>query len=65
MKAVSGDRFCRLLQGRGWRLVRINGSHHIFAKKGAAKTISVPVHGGKDLKQGLQKYLMKIAEIEK
>lgn len=64
MKAVSGRHFCRLLQARGWRLVRINGSHHIFVKEGIAETISVPVHGNKNLKQGLQKHLMKIAEIK-
>jgi len=29
MKAVSGERFCRLLETKGWALQRINGSHHI------------------------------------
>ena len=32
-------------------------------KSGRRERISVPVHGNKDLKQGLQKALMKIAEI--
>ena len=64
MKAVSGKRLCQLLEARGWRLRRINGSHHIYMKEGVAARISVPVHGNTVLKRGLQKHLMKIARIE-
>ena len=64
MKVVSGKRLCRLLEGKGWELKRINGSHHIYAKVGMTARISVPVHGNKPLKIGLQKHLMKIAGID-
>lgn len=64
MKAVSGKRFCRLLELKGWELKRTNGSHHIYAKVGNDARISVPVHGNTPLKIGLQKHLMKIAEID-
>ena len=64
MKAISGKRLCRLLQARGWRLARVRGSHHIFVKPGTNVRISVPVHGNRTLKRGLQRYLMKLAEIE-
>ena len=63
MKAVSGKRFCRLVEGKGWELKRINGSHHIYAKTGVNARISVPVHGNKPLKLGLQRHLMKVAGI--
>ena len=63
MRAVSGKQFCRLLESRGWRLRRIRGSHHIYVKAGVPARISVPVHGGM-LKRGLQKYLMRVAQIE-
>ena len=63
MKAVSGKRFCRLLESRGWQLKRISGSHHIYAKSGVTARISVPVHGDTALKRGLQSHLMKIAGI--
>lgn len=63
MKAISGKRFCKLLEDKGWSLKRINGSHHIFSKIGNNMRISVPVHGNKPLKLGLQKHLMKTAEI--
>ena len=64
MKTISGKRLCRLLEGKGWELKRINGSHHIYAKVGMTARISVPVHGNKPLKIGLQKHLMKIAGID-
>jgi predicted RNA binding protein YcfA (HicA-like mRNA interferase family) len=64
LKAISGKRFCQLLEGKGWDLKRINGSHHIYAKDGIIARISVPVHGNKPLKLGLQRHLMKVAEID-
>lgn len=64
MKNISGKAFCRLLEQRGWVLKRINGSHHIFTKPGRTERISVPVHGNSDLKIGLLKSLLKLAEID-
>ena len=64
MKAVSGRRFCRLLEARGWRLVRVNGSHHIYMRDDTPHRMSVPVHGNADLKIGLQRKMMKVAKIE-
>jgi len=64
LKAVSGKRFCKLVEGKDWKLKRINGSHHIFSKTGENARITVPVHGNKPLKIGLQRHLMKIAGID-
>ena len=61
MKQISGKEFIRLVQQRGWRLKRINGSHHIFTKEGQRERIFVPVHGNQTLKLGLLKHQMKIA----
>lgn len=36
----------KMLEAKGYRLARINGSHHIFAKPGAVHQ-SIPVHHGK------------------
>ena len=63
MKAVSGKRFCRILETKGWSLQRIKGSHYIYAKSGHPARISVPVHGNNPLKIGLQQHLMKLADI--
>ena len=64
MKVVSGKRLCRLLESRGWQLRRINGSHHIYSRVGTPVRISVPVHGDRTLKRGLQAHLMKLAGID-
>jgi len=64
LKAVSGKRFCRLLEANGWELKRINGSHHIYVKAGNIASISIPVHGNTPLKIGLQKHFMKVAGID-
>jgi predicted RNA binding protein YcfA (HicA-like mRNA interferase family) len=63
MKSISGKQLCRLLEAKGWGLARVTGSHHIYVKDGTNYRISVPVHGNKDLKAGLLRAAMKIAEI--
>ncbi|TDJ03776.1 MAG: type II toxin-antitoxin system HicA family toxin [Deltaproteobacteria bacterium] len=41
----------------GWRIVRIQGSHHILVKR--SKRISVPVHGNKPLAKGTEAAIIK------
>lgn len=64
MKTVSGKRLCKILEDKGWQLKTIRGSHHVYLKPGRIERISVPVHGGKDLKVGLLKAVMRIAYIK-
>ena len=63
MKAISCKELARLLERRGWELLRINGSHHIYGKQGSIVRLSVPIHGNQALKIGLQRHLLKLAEI--
>ncbi|MBF0257735.1 MAG: type II toxin-antitoxin system HicA family toxin [Desulfamplus sp.] len=63
MKSISGKKFARILEGLGWNLVRINGSHHIYMKQGSTARISLPIHGTDDLKIGLLRHFMKVAGI--
>lgn len=63
MKSISGKAFCKLLERKGWVLKKISGSHHIYMKTGYLERISVPVHGNHDLKIGLLRHHMKIANI--
>ncbi|HEU0012872.1 MAG TPA: type II toxin-antitoxin system HicA family toxin [Longimicrobium sp.] len=63
MKPLSGKELGSLLEARGWELARVHGSHHVYRKSGHMERISVPVHGNKPLKPGLQRHLMKIAGI--
>ena len=62
MKTISGKRLCKILEKQGWNLTRTTkSSHFIYTKPGNPATLSVPVHGNKDLKKGLQADLMKQA----
>lgn len=64
MKSVSGKEFAKILEKYGWKLARINGSHHVYIKDGYSARISIPIHGNQDLKIGLLRHFMKIAEID-
>ena len=55
---------CRLIEANGWSLKRINGSHHIYAKPGERKIISVPVHGSENLKPGLALRIARDAGVD-
>jgi predicted RNA binding protein YcfA (HicA-like mRNA interferase family) len=61
MKSVSGKQFAKILERKGWQLICVQGSHHIYTKPGESIRISVPIHGNKDLKIGLLRHFMKQA----
>ncbi len=46
----------KLMQKNGWKVVRVNGSHHILEKDGKIETI--PIHG-KDVPNGLLNAILK------
>ena len=49
--------FARIIvERRGWTLLRINGSHHIYGKSGSVVRLSIPIHGNKPLKLGLLRH---------
>jgi len=64
MRSMSGRDLARLVERRGWRLLRVAGSHHIYGKAGSIVRLSIPVHGNRPLKTGLLRHLAKLAEIE-
>jgi predicted RNA binding protein YcfA (HicA-like mRNA interferase family) len=61
MKPVSGKRMCRLLESRGWYLLRVAGSHHVDRSDILNRQVSVPVHANKDLRAGTQHRIMRDA----
>ena len=63
MKSISGKELCKLLEKHGWKLKTINGSHYIYMKAGRKERLSIPVHGNKSLKKGLQAAIIKLAGI--
>jgi predicted RNA binding protein YcfA (HicA-like mRNA interferase family) len=63
VKPVSGPAFAKIVERHGWRRLRISGSHHIYGKEVVTARLSIPCHGAKPLKVGLQRHLMKVAEL--
>jgi len=63
MKIISGKKMSDLIEKKGWTLARVTGSHHIFVRADCNLRITVPVHGNRDLKAGLQRAIMKQAGI--
>ena len=41
MKTISGKQMCQLLEGKGWRLARVTGSHHIFVRPGVRELVNL------------------------
>ena len=63
MRSIAGREFARMIERRGWQLLRISGSHHIYGKSGSVVRLSVPIHSNRPLKTGLLRHLAKLAEI--
>ena len=41
---MTAKQVMKILKKNGWKLSRINSSHHIFTKKGYDRPIPVPFH---------------------
>jgi len=54
---ISGKEMLKKFLENGWEIVRTNGSH-VMIRKGD-KNETIPVHGNKDLKKGLEQKLLK------
>ena len=63
MKSVSGRDLSRAVERTGWILLRVHGSHHIYGKPGSIVRLSIPMHEDRDLKVGLLRHLIKLAEL--
>ena len=63
MKSISGKDLARAVERHGWRLQRINGSHHIYSREGSIVRLSIPIHANRSLKRGLLLHLLKQAEL--
>ncbi len=61
LPAVSGREAIRAYQTVGFKVVRIEGSHHILKKPGHPFVLSIPVHGNKPLKRGTLRRLIRDA----
>jgi predicted RNA binding protein YcfA (HicA-like mRNA interferase family) len=61
----SPEHLIQLLEGKGFQLKRVSGSHHIYSHKELKKIVVVPVHGNKDIPMGTFMSITKQAGISK
>jgi predicted RNA binding protein YcfA (HicA-like mRNA interferase family) len=62
LPTVSGRRAVAALKSAGFAVERIVGSHHIMELPGdASRTVTVPVHGNRDLKPGTLRSIIRQA----
>jgi len=62
---LSPDFLIKVLKLNGFIFKRAKGSHQLFYNPATNKTITVPVHNGKDLKKGTFLAILKQAGIDK
>jgi predicted RNA binding protein YcfA (HicA-like mRNA interferase family) len=63
--AVSGKDAIRALQSLGFRLDRIEASHHMLVKEGLTTVVVVPVHGSRPLPKGTLASIIRISRVGK
>ena len=56
---ISGKKFLKPLQGIGFEILRIKGSHHFMYHKQTEKTTVIPVHGNEDVGPGLMRTILR------
>ncbi len=61
MKVVSGRELAKALENKGWVLLRVHRSHHIYGREDSDVRLSIPVRQNHPLKVGLAHHLIKIA----
>jgi predicted RNA binding protein YcfA (HicA-like mRNA interferase family) len=61
VRPVSGKKLCKALERRGWTHTRTEGSHRIFNHPDSRLSVSVPVHGNRDVPIGTLKSIMRDA----
>jgi len=62
LPVVTGRQVVRALERAGFVTDRVVGSHHVMAHPGEPKrTVSVPVHGNRDLKRGTLRSIIRQA----
>lgn len=63
--AVSGKQLVKILEGQGWYVKRVRGSHHIMRHPSIPDAIPVPVHGNQPIKRGTLGNILRTAGISR
>ncbi|MCL2519908.1 MAG: type II toxin-antitoxin system HicA family toxin [Spirochaetaceae bacterium] len=60
---MTGKQMLKFLESKGFKLVRINGSHHVMQHSDGRGTV-VPIHGKDELGKGLKNSILKQAGLK-
>jgi predicted RNA binding protein YcfA (HicA-like mRNA interferase family) len=63
--AVSGKEAVKALIRLGFRLDRVEGSHHMMVKVGHPHTVPIPVHGARPLPKGTLASIIRMTGVGK
>jgi predicted RNA binding protein YcfA (HicA-like mRNA interferase family) len=65
LPAVSGKQLLKILEGQGWYVKRIRGSHHILRHPTIPDALPVPIHGNQPIKRGTLGNILRTAGISR
>jgi predicted RNA binding protein YcfA (HicA-like mRNA interferase family) len=65
LPAVSGKRIIKILEGEGWYVKRVRGSHHVLRHPEIPDAIPVPVHGNTPIKRGTLANILRTAGLSR
>lgn len=60
----TGKELAKIAISKGWKEVRIKGSHHQFKKDGKTYIVTIPIHGNKVVGAGLERKNFKRFRLE-
>ena len=61
LPVINGREAIRALERAGFVLDHIQGSHHILFQRQSERWVSVPLHGGRDLRTGMLRRIIRDA----
>lgn len=64
LPAVKPRELIRALEGKGWRVDRVSGSHHILVHVELGRAVTVPLHN-RELKIGTLVSILRVAGISR
>jgi len=64
LPALTGVQVIRALQGAGFEVARIRGSHHYLRHEDGRSTV-IPVHSGETIGPGLLRKILRDCELDK
>ena len=60
-----GKDLLKLAEKNGWRVIRVNGSHHRLEHIETKMEKTIAIHANKDLKKGIEQKLLKQLGLKK